>query len=710
MVKELEDEPRDEVAVVLDAVETAVAGAPPDSSFDMQVRAAGSILQAYARRGRRAVLAINSAARETRRCARRTATGGARSSCWPRREPTGRAPVVEAARGSRRRGDPVAGADARDGTGLGGARRASGAARAVEPRRLGGLRRRADVRRGAAVARAGAAPAPGARDPGHRPAAWGRSAAAAHGNGAGGGGRWLGPPSSSSRAACWSRSPGGGSTTGPTCPYSSTRRSRWHRPALPVWWARVAGAGLAALVAAGLATGLSPRERRPFDGERDFVGPLLDRVRDGILSFYDVRVPFVAADPSGMAAVTELAIFGFCLLAALGLALRRPLLAAGATAAGAAWPVTLLTGGDIGADRVARRGAARPRRRRRRGRRTACSPQWWRAPSWSPPRWRRRRRPPWRRPRSSAGRLGPVRPSRESRRRALRLERGLRRDPLSEEADRGALGDEARSGARLARDDARRLRRDRWNEDRPVHPRRGCARHASGRPVPPPPCRGRVRLGRRGDRDRRAQRRRGSPPRQHRAGAFDPRGSATWSTTPATWRFSPAACSADSVRSRATRRSRPRPSSASWSRRRSAQHPRGRRSSRWRRAWCSLRNPRARGRLERLLRGAPSAPGRSRTAARRRAQDIAGDAHAVRGRVALEAWFRRAGGFAYDEQPPVDRTRPPLVAFVDGTSAGTASTSPARWRSCSATWVSRRASPRASRAARYDAGRAPLDG
>jgi uncharacterized protein (DUF58 family) len=65
MVKELEDEPRDEVAVLLDAAAGVVAGEPPDSSFDMQVRAAGSILKAHARRGRRVALVVNSAGRET---------------------------------------------------------------------------------------------------------------------------------------------------------------------------------------------------------------------------------------------------------------------------------------------------------------------------------------------------------------------------------------------------------------------------------------------------------------------------------------------------------------------------------------------------------------------------------------------------------------------------------------------------------------------
>jgi uncharacterized protein (DUF58 family) len=64
MVKELEDSPRDEVAVLLDGDATAVVGSPPDSSFDAAVRAAGSILLAQMRRGRRCVLALNTAGRE----------------------------------------------------------------------------------------------------------------------------------------------------------------------------------------------------------------------------------------------------------------------------------------------------------------------------------------------------------------------------------------------------------------------------------------------------------------------------------------------------------------------------------------------------------------------------------------------------------------------------------------------------------------------
>jgi uncharacterized protein (DUF58 family) len=61
MVKELEDAPRDEVAVLLDA--DARAGSP--EAFDVAVRAAGSILRAHVRRRRRCALVVNSAARDS---------------------------------------------------------------------------------------------------------------------------------------------------------------------------------------------------------------------------------------------------------------------------------------------------------------------------------------------------------------------------------------------------------------------------------------------------------------------------------------------------------------------------------------------------------------------------------------------------------------------------------------------------------------------
>jgi uncharacterized protein (DUF58 family) len=61
MVKELEDAPRDEVAVLLDGD----ASAHTRESFDLAVRAAGSILLTHVQRRRRCALVVNSAARET---------------------------------------------------------------------------------------------------------------------------------------------------------------------------------------------------------------------------------------------------------------------------------------------------------------------------------------------------------------------------------------------------------------------------------------------------------------------------------------------------------------------------------------------------------------------------------------------------------------------------------------------------------------------
>jgi uncharacterized protein (DUF58 family) len=69
MVKELEDAPRDEVVVLLDCAPACDVGVPPDSSFDAAVRAAGSLLHAHARRGRRCVLALNRARPEVHRVA-----------------------------------------------------------------------------------------------------------------------------------------------------------------------------------------------------------------------------------------------------------------------------------------------------------------------------------------------------------------------------------------------------------------------------------------------------------------------------------------------------------------------------------------------------------------------------------------------------------------------------------------------------------------
>jgi uncharacterized protein (DUF58 family) len=91
MVKELEDAPRDEIAFVLDADAATVAG----ESFDVQVRAAGSILRVHAAHGRRAVLALNTAARPSARVSSLEGDWLAALELLAAAEPDGTRPVVE---------------------------------------------------------------------------------------------------------------------------------------------------------------------------------------------------------------------------------------------------------------------------------------------------------------------------------------------------------------------------------------------------------------------------------------------------------------------------------------------------------------------------------------------------------------------------------------------------------------------------------------
>ena len=90
MVKELQDEPRDEVAILLDADARSVGG----DSFDAQVRAAGSLLRTQVVRERRAVLVVNSLRQEVVRV--QTALGEWRQALETLAavEPTGRVPLA----------------------------------------------------------------------------------------------------------------------------------------------------------------------------------------------------------------------------------------------------------------------------------------------------------------------------------------------------------------------------------------------------------------------------------------------------------------------------------------------------------------------------------------------------------------------------------------------------------------------------------------
>jgi transglutaminase-like putative cysteine protease len=102
-------------------------------------------------------------------------------------------------------------------------------------------------------------------------------------------------------------------------------------------------AGVAAfLVVVAVGFNLSLLDTRPFDGDHHFFGPFLSSFGSGIIDFYEVALPFDPAGRTRMHGTLVLAVFTFTLLASVAIAARRPILAAAATFAGAAWPVTLV--------------------------------------------------------------------------------------------------------------------------------------------------------------------------------------------------------------------------------------------------------------------------------------------------------------------------------------------------------------------------------
>ena len=108
--------------------------------------------------------------------------------------------------------------------------------------------------------------------------------------------------------------------------------------------ARLVVAAVAGLLTLAVAFDRSPLDARPFS-DRDFFGPIWRDFRTGFLGFYDLTLPLDAGRHPRMHGVIVLAIFGFVLAIALGVAAKRPVPAVLAVVAGAGWPATLLTGG-----------------------------------------------------------------------------------------------------------------------------------------------------------------------------------------------------------------------------------------------------------------------------------------------------------------------------------------------------------------------------
>jgi protein-glutamine gamma-glutamyltransferase len=106
---------------------------------------------------------------------------------------------------------------------------------------------------------------------------------------------------------------------------------------LPTFRLRLGAAGAALLVAGAIALDVA----RPWS-----IGRIAGRAGRGFLDFYDVLVPFDGVAHPLMHGVILLAVFLFTALTALAVAARRPLLASLVLVAGAGWPATIMPGND----------------------------------------------------------------------------------------------------------------------------------------------------------------------------------------------------------------------------------------------------------------------------------------------------------------------------------------------------------------------------
>jgi transglutaminase-like putative cysteine protease len=118
-------------------------------------------------------------------------------------------------------------------------------------------------------------------------------------------------------------------------------------PALPrPLWARALAALVSSFAAVWIVYRIPPHAILPFE-DRHFFGPLASQIRDGVLEFYDVTVPFPIGEHPDMNGAVLLAVFLFCLVLALAVAARRPLIASVALLTGSVWPATLVGGDDL---------------------------------------------------------------------------------------------------------------------------------------------------------------------------------------------------------------------------------------------------------------------------------------------------------------------------------------------------------------------------
>jgi transglutaminase-like putative cysteine protease len=99
---------------------------------------------------------------------------------------------------------------------------------------------------------------------------------------------------------------------------------------------------LSTLLAAAAASNVPLSDARP--GQRDFFGPVLDGARQGFLDFYETQLPFDRIDFPFMHTVVLLAVFGFTAVVGMLVMARRPVGAALGLVVAVAWPATLIPG------------------------------------------------------------------------------------------------------------------------------------------------------------------------------------------------------------------------------------------------------------------------------------------------------------------------------------------------------------------------------
>ena len=109
-------------------------------------------------------------------------------------------------------------------------------------------------------------------------------------------------------------------------------------------WHRLVAVGVSVLLGAWLAFSVSPLELWP--GGDNFFGTLGSRFGEGFVDFYEFRLPFDPTRHPESHQVLLAAIFGFALVVALAVGARRPLAAVLCFLVGAGWPATVLAGGN----------------------------------------------------------------------------------------------------------------------------------------------------------------------------------------------------------------------------------------------------------------------------------------------------------------------------------------------------------------------------